>query len=913
MAIDLLNTLQNLQGDFRGAVLMTYTLDLNFFEQLVAPKLTALGCGNVLIITDLYGYQEALERGARNLSGVGKRYVCVSLWAVGHGIQHAKFLLLVGPQQGCLLVGSGNLTLPGYGRNLEQFTRFDCTPGSAESSTAVMYPFQVIWQLLQQLQQRDQLSGAALERLAVLADIAPWLNQTTPPSDHLQLWHSLDRPLLSQLPQLGPLDELQLIAPFFDLDMIAALVTRLRPQQLVIGVDDINPYLDGAALAERCRVWGCGLVINALKGRDAVRRPLHAKTVIGLQGDEAWYISGSANITSPAWRSAWSSGGNLELVIWQRAMGRTLSDQIWNDAQIVAQSRSADAMQPSPDESPDQMVLDDRPLRLLDLSVRANQLAGQFSWHEAHLAPGHQDGVSRWAIELLRQRGRLIDLQPDSQGRFAMALTDSLLQSEAGRIVAYRGEQVVYSSFHWIDQLDELARYGHRSYHAQVKQQLETFSGAGRLFEELLNFLWERVDPQAIQQEQAEQDDSPQGQRGSRRSQRDDEQDETPVPPVEKFITDEELAAEIGWRVEGYLPHDRSTVSLRDLLSLVLLRLTAETSLSATDVGDAERDEDADVNKTIEQEVRRREVLEHLRLYLLHYCQRYARRLLDPGFVKKVGPVLLFQNHFTLGRVLLEFADKAGAYFTQNDLRQVVLHFLGALFWPKAASLDGPAAWQSLLQAGFDETSLCQHWLAVGLPMLIATLVAEAWGNPPRWTTALHNQGLVQPYLLVQALLQRVEACAGQQYRHISGTRFEVRDLWGYRHLDPTGGDGVLAALLDEVNQKLDKLTGYKTPVEEKYADLFAWWRLQQRPGPSVEATELASRVQMAGFISEMQLLDPLTGDGQLAAVKGDSEVCPECFTYLPGQIMRRLRSGYLVVCPNCHQTALYWKPVLEI
>jgi hypothetical protein len=913
MAIDLLNTLQNLEGDFRGAVLMTYTLDLNFFEQLVAPKLTALGCGNVLIITDPYGYQEALERGARNLSGVGKRYVCAPLRGIGRGIQHVKFLLLVGPQQGCLLLGSGNLTMPGYGRNLEQFTRFDCAPGPAELPTAAMYPFQGIWQLLRQLQQRDQLSSAALERLATLADVAPWLNRATSPPDHLQLWHSLDRPLFSQLPPLGPLDELQLISPFFDLDTIGALVKQFHPQRLVIGVDEVNPHLEGAALAERCRTWGCGLVINTLKGRDAICRPLHAKTVIGLQGDEAWYISGSANITGPAWRSAWSGGGNLELIVWQRTADRTLSDQIWNDDQIVVQSRSVDDVQPLPDEPPDQPGLNDQPLRLLELSARANQLTGQFDWREAHRVPGDQDGVSRWAIELLRQRGRLIDFQPDSHGRLTVSLTDSLLQSEAGRIVAYRNGQAMYSSFHWIDQLDELARYGHRSYHAQVKQQLETFSGAGRLFEDLLNFLWERVDPQAIQQEQAEQDGSPQNQRGGRQSQQDDKHDEMLIPPVEKFITDEGLVEKIGWHVEGYLPHDRSTMSLRDLLSLVLLRLTAETSLPATDAGDAARDEEADVNKTIEQEVRRREVLEHLRLYLLHYCQRYARRMLDPEFVKKVGPDLLFQNHFTLSRVLLEFADKAGEYFTQNDLRQAVVHILGALFWPKAAGLDGPAAWQSFLQAGFNEATLRQRWSAVDMLALTATLVAEAWGHPPRWTTALHNQELVQPYLLVQALLQRIEASTGQHHQHISETRFEVHDLWGYRQLDLTEGDGVLAALFDEVNRKLDKLAGYKTPVEEKYADLFAWWQLWQRQGPSVEAAELASRVQIAGFATEMQLLEPLADEGQLATVKGDSELCPECFTYLPGQMVRRLRSGYLVVCPNCHQTVLYWQPVLEI
>lgn len=179
MAIDLLKTLQNLEGDFRGAVLLTYTLDLTFFEQLVFPKLTALGCSNVLIITDRHGYNEALQRGARNLSGVGKRYVCVSLPSPGWGVQHAKLLLLVGLQRGCLLVGSGNLTIPGYGHNLEQFTRFDLDLTSAKAPLAEQrHPFNVVWQLISQLHQQDDLSTAAKERLVSLAEMAPWLNQT---------------------------------------------------------------------------------------------------------------------------------------------------------------------------------------------------------------------------------------------------------------------------------------------------------------------------------------------------------------------------------------------------------------------------------------------------------------------------------------------------------------------------------------------------------------------------------------------------------------------------------------------------------------------------------------------------------------------------------------------------------------
>ena len=66
-------------GGFTAAVLMSYTLNLNFFEQIVAPALGKAGCANALILADPDGYAGALHMGAQTVSGAGKRYVCVPL------------------------------------------------------------------------------------------------------------------------------------------------------------------------------------------------------------------------------------------------------------------------------------------------------------------------------------------------------------------------------------------------------------------------------------------------------------------------------------------------------------------------------------------------------------------------------------------------------------------------------------------------------------------------------------------------------------------------------------------------------------------------------------------------------------------------------------------------------------------
>jgi hypothetical protein len=268
-----------------------------------------------------------------------------------------------------------------------------------------------------------------------------------------------------------------------------------------------------------------------------------------------------------------------------------------------------------------------------------------------------------------------------------------------------------------------------------------------------------------------------------------------------------------------------------------------------------------------------------------------------------------------LGRVLVEFADKAHQYFTHDHLREAVLLILSGLFWPQAANLSGPAAWQTLIEAGYRIDALREQWYTAQMPALSATLIAEAWEQPPRWTTGLYNEPLVNRYLLGQALLQRVEMCAGDHREQMSTeSLIRLHDLWGYRQLFDSNDDASQSRFFDEVYQKVDRLATYKTPVEEKYAELFEWWALRRHhPPKATDLKALAGQVQAKGYDKELALLEAAADRGQLIPIKGDSELCPGCYMYLPAQTVRNLRAGHLATCPNCHRAVLYWMPALAI
>ena len=93
----------------------TYALSLSFFEAVVLDKLIRGGGRQALILADVQGLRASLsEQGTRR---VGKDYE-VEPVAVSSGVFHPKISVFAA-REDYLLVGSGNPTFNGWGRNCE--------------------------------------------------------------------------------------------------------------------------------------------------------------------------------------------------------------------------------------------------------------------------------------------------------------------------------------------------------------------------------------------------------------------------------------------------------------------------------------------------------------------------------------------------------------------------------------------------------------------------------------------------------------------------------------------------------------------------------------------------------------------------------------------------------------------------
>jgi hypothetical protein len=904
MTIDILNTLADLKPHYRGAIFLTYTLDLVFFEELVAPKLDALGCTNIVILADQHGYDVAHERGHRHLRRVGRQYVCAPIVSPGRGVQHVKVIMLVGPEHGMLLIGSGNLTLHGIGRNLEQFVRFDLNLAEASADAQpARYAFATVWQLIHEMTAGTGVASTATERISAIGELAPWLAETSPPPPDMRLWHSYHRSISAQWFDRTPIQELRLLSPFWTVEAIDQLVKRFAPQKLVLGLNESEHRLDAETLQQRSEGWACDLQLFTVTGPISEQRRLHAKTFVGKNQEGAWCLLGSANCTVPGLLQSWQDGGNLELVVWQKSSDPTTFDAIWSDDILsIAELNPADIEPGEPEEEPTAVHY---PFRLRELKFENERLTGQIVWRES---PPFL--VGEWALEL-RQENIRFSIIPDDKGEFSLPFPNALPKSEAGRVIWVPVDQPEQASpYHWIDQPAELDRFGNRTYHARIKASLQTFAGAGSFFEELLNFLWDRVDPRQIQAEsEKEKDGLGRGKRGSGTQAKDDDM---PAPPASAFITDEELTNTLMWHAEGYAPHNQSVHSLRDLLSLALLRLTVETKPAEVEVDDtAEREDNPNTEVEIQQKAEKKKILQQLCDSVTRYCQRYARRIGNGDFLAQVGPRLIFENHYTLGRILLEFYEKV-QLFTEQDLRRCLLLIYGALFWPEAAELQGKSGWEHFLDAGYEAAELQELWQEANMPLLTAVLITQAWGKPKHWRDMIHRPKAVQRFMVARQLVNQIEDKTGTQFwKTFVPSQDDSRDVFGFRNLSELSAAGK-AIFVETIQTNIGAIADYRTPAREKYKYLFYWWDYHQKGVPDTgNKRKLMDAIIAIGLEREATIVKQLGKNGKVTTVVGDENVCPKCLVRLPFTILHELHQYELKLCPVCGQAALYWEPAI--
>ena len=271
------------------AYFTTYALSLTFFESYLLPALRKSGCERVTVFVDVDGYRASLmELKSR---GVGREYSVIPIRSAT-GIFHPKITYLWGEEGDILLVGSGNLTFGGHGRNIEVLEALN-----REDDSAAFVDFS---KFVEQLVATDSLAIPDTRDLVELSGRARGQASGMEPVDETRLLHSLEVSILDQIVERaalrGPWAELFCLSPYHHEsgDPVRELAERLGVHTLSVGVPP-SPK-DGSAFPfNKSEAWE--LEVKAVAPRiERPRRPLHAKW-FELRGPEHWTVSGSANAT----------------------------------------------------------------------------------------------------------------------------------------------------------------------------------------------------------------------------------------------------------------------------------------------------------------------------------------------------------------------------------------------------------------------------------------------------------------------------------------------------------------------------------------------------------------------------------------------------------------------------------------
>ena len=294
------------RGRWTSFFATTYSIELEFFDEYLFRRLGEAPL-NATVLMDAGVHARLWTSGGdpiRRLRRANRDYLLRPV-LFGTGAFHPKTYLLGNASEGVLLVGSGNLTMGGIERGREVFSVFHSTnPGNAGSIRGWRQWMDGIV---------EQLADQEVKHrwLRLRSECSDWLEGDTAGSHFIGTGK---RSILNQFTDTldGPVDELHVMAPFYDHDALAlaTVLDRIRPSQLHLYLG-ARTSVHGPALAQ---------VVSRFDGHVSLLEAdppefVHAKLIGSIAGDHGRVLSGSANLSQAALLGTNQPWANVEACV----------------------------------------------------------------------------------------------------------------------------------------------------------------------------------------------------------------------------------------------------------------------------------------------------------------------------------------------------------------------------------------------------------------------------------------------------------------------------------------------------------------------------------------------------------------------------------------------------------------------
>lgn len=299
---------EELSGEFTGVVIGTFGAALDFAEMQFFrqfPKSVV----NRIVLADQQ--QLALFLGSQPpLRRLNRSYVAAPVRSPQ--AHHPKYVMLVGPEEGRLFVGSGNLSIGGYAGPGECFTAHEWHADDADGNPS---PFGAVRELIEATVTAGWVDTVAQERLHDIFKAASWVPASGGADSPVV--HNQARSLLDQLVErVGDAGVLEVVAaaPFHDrsADAVKQIVQRLEPKRFRLLVQEGMTRLDVGALGSALSTVQDVEILEASAPQPYPAVLLHAKFVLVRTETADLLLQGSANLSRVA-LCEFGPNGNVEI------------------------------------------------------------------------------------------------------------------------------------------------------------------------------------------------------------------------------------------------------------------------------------------------------------------------------------------------------------------------------------------------------------------------------------------------------------------------------------------------------------------------------------------------------------------------------------------------------------------------
>jgi len=315
------------ERSYSSAIIGTYTLQGEYLEDKILPKIKRVQIQNRVVLTDTETYSKKANASAENDHPIraGEEYYFDHVRCTN--VFHPKFVLFLGRERGLALIGSANLTGSGWENNAELVSTISFEKGSQEQTGPI---FAQLQSFIQGLAVKKYLpSPQTRDAIDTALEDAPWISEfeadrgSASTGTKVNMFHNLEQPILSQFihyigeQEIGEIKEIRVASPYFndDLRVLRELSTGVTPDKFVTiiqpeNVKGISPsaYNHEAFSDIKTQIQSISI------GEGDSNRYLHAK-FIHLIGDYgSCILYGSPNATTPGMLKS-ASGGNIELAL----------------------------------------------------------------------------------------------------------------------------------------------------------------------------------------------------------------------------------------------------------------------------------------------------------------------------------------------------------------------------------------------------------------------------------------------------------------------------------------------------------------------------------------------------------------------------------------------------------------------